>query len=80
MRTGAVLRHQASRGALSDSSSARGGFWLIEGAVTQHGDQHVAPPSGKSSERLIVALALLDLASVIVPRDRISQASKGREE
>ncbi|SEI28679.1 Branched-chain amino acid ATP-binding cassette transporter, partial [Paraburkholderia hospita] len=27
---------------LCDSSSGRGGFWLVEGAVAQHGEQHVA--------------------------------------
>lgn len=46
-----------SRGGLCDSSSIRGGFWLVEGAVRQHGEQHVAASSGKSDERLIVALA-----------------------
>lgn len=49
------------------SSSIRGGFRLVEGAVAQHREQHVAAPSGKGDERLIVALALLDLAGVIVP-------------
>jgi RND family efflux transporter MFP subunit len=53
---------------------------LVEGAVAQHGEQHVAASSGKGNERLIVALALLDFARVIVPRDWISQGSKGREE
>ena len=52
---------------LCGSSSIRGGFRLIEGAVTQHGEQHVAATSGKSNERLVVALALLDLAGVVVP-------------
>jgi filamentous hemagglutinin len=52
---------------LCDSSSGRGGFWLVEGAVAQHGEQHVAASSSESDERLIVALALLDLARVIVP-------------
>ncbi|SEI26915.1 hypothetical protein SAMN05192544_107830, partial [Paraburkholderia hospita] len=47
---------------LCDSSSGRGGFWLVEGAVAQHGEQHVAASSSESDERLIVALALLDLA------------------
>ena len=52
---------------LCDSSSVRAGFRLIEDTVTQHGEQHVAPSSGKSDKRLIVALALLDLTRVIVP-------------
>ena len=43
---------------LCGSSSVRGGFRLIEGAVTQHGEQHVAATSGESNERLIVALVL----------------------
>lgn len=65
---------------LCDSSSGRGGFWLVEGAVAQHGEQYVAASSGESDERLIVTLALLDLARVIVPRDRVSQGSESREE
>ncbi|MGF6758061.1 hypothetical protein P3T16_005482 [Paraburkholderia sp. GAS42] len=52
---------------LCDSSSVKSGLRLIEGTVAQHGEQHVAPSSGKSDERLIVTLALLDLARVIVP-------------
>ena len=43
------------------------GFGFVKGAVAQHGEQHVATSSGKSDERLVVALALLDLAGVIVP-------------
>lgn len=40
---------------------------LVEGTVAQHGEQHITASSGKGDERLIVALSLLDLASVIVP-------------
>lgn len=59
------------------SSSVRGGFRLVEGAVAQHGEQHITTSSGESDERLIVAFSLLDLAGVIAPRDRISQCGKG---
>ncbi len=52
---------------LCDSSSGRGGFWLVEGTVAQHGEHHVAASSSERDERLIVALTLLDLARVIVP-------------
>jgi filamentous hemagglutinin len=68
LRVAAAASHPASGGVpLCDSSSIRGGFRLVKGAVAQHREQHVAAPSSKSDERLIVALALLDLAGVIVP-------------
>ena len=65
---------------LCGSSSIRSSFWLVNGSVTQHGEQHVAASSRKGDERLIVALALLDLASVVVPGDGVSQSGEGRQE
>jgi filamentous hemagglutinin len=41
-----------------------GEFRLVEGSVAQHREQHVSAPSGNGDERLIVAFALLDLASI----------------
>jgi hypothetical protein len=44
-----------------------GRIWVGEGAVTQHGEQHVAASSGKSDEQAANAVAgLRDLRSEIV--------------
>src|ERR1700756_4989703 len=74
------LRHRAALWGLCVSSSIRSGFWLVKGTVAQHGEQHVASPSRESDESLVVAFALLGLAGVIVPGDRVLQGSKRRQE
>jgi hypothetical protein len=53
-------------------------FGLIEGAVSEHREHHVAAAAGQSDQGLVVALALCDLAVVVSPRDRIPQRGKGR--
>jgi hypothetical protein len=35
-------------GGARDSSNSMGGFWLIQGAVEQHCEQHIAASTGKS--------------------------------
>lgn len=49
-------------GGLCGSSSVRGWLGVVNGAVTQHGEQDVAASPCQSDERLVVAFALLDLA------------------
>ncbi len=53
------------QGGLCVSSSVSGGFGLVKGPVVQHGEQDVASTSGQRDERLVVTLALLDLARVV---------------
>lgn len=66
----AARRQKGRRGKgvpLCLSSSISGGFGLVNGAVAQHGEQHVAATPRQRDERLIVTFALLDLAGVVRP-------------
>ena len=61
-------------------SSSLGGDGVIEGPITQHGEQDVAATPSERDQGLVVPRALTDLALVVRPGDRVAQGGEGREE
>ncbi len=53
---------------------------MIKSPIAQHRIQHIAASAGQSDKRLIVPLALADLAVAVSPGDGIAQRREGRQE
>ena len=63
------------------SSSPEWGFVFVEGAVAEHGVEHVAASACECDEGLVVALPLSDFAVVVGARDGVAESrGSGKEQ
>ncbi len=53
---------------------------MIKSPIAQHRKEHIAASAGECNKRLIVPLALADLAVVVGPGDGVAQCREGRQE
>ncbi len=65
---------------LCSLASMRCRWRLIKSPIAQHRKEHIAASAGQSDKRLIVPLALADLAVAVSPGDGIAQRREGRQE
>jgi hypothetical protein len=67
-------------GALRLWSRGSRGWWLVEGAVAEHREEHVGSASGEVEDGLGVMFSLGDLLVVVGAGGRVGQRGECREE